>query len=58
MKREKKSLQVTRETVRNLDSEAALKAVIGNIAAPEEPLTSTVNTWGTWYPSEGCCGCA
>jgi hypothetical protein len=54
MKREKKPLKVTRETVRNLDSEAFLKAVIGNY----EPVTSTVNTWGTWYPSEGCCGCA
>lgn len=55
MKREKKPLMVTRETVRNLDSEAFLEAVIGN---KEDPLTSTVNTWGTWYPSEGCCGCA
>lgn len=56
MKREKKPLKVTRETVRNLDSEAFLKAVIGK----EEPVTSTVNTWGptTIYCSVGCCGCA
>jgi len=54
MKREKKPLEVTRETVRNLDSETFLKAVIGK----QEPVTSTVNTWTTWYPSEGCCGCA
>jgi hypothetical protein len=56
MKKEKKPLQVARETVRNLDSNTFLEVVIGN--QEQVPLTSTVNKdpWGE--PSVGCCGCA
>jgi hypothetical protein len=56
MKKDKKPLQVARETVRHLDSNTFLHAVVGQ---RELPLTSTVNTdpYGG-DPSGGCCGCA
>jgi hypothetical protein len=59
MKKEKKPLQVTMETVRHLESGIPLQNVAGN----DEKATSTVNTWYTQvettvYCSVGCCGCA
>jgi hypothetical protein len=58
MKKEKKPLQVTMETVRHLESDIPLRNVAGNDAH----VTSTVNTWYTQvettiYCSVGCCGC-